>query len=212
MALASTVGKNETLAGLTNANLFERPFRQRHQHDSDLLLSAQACSLVYSFNGEDTSDGPDAELVLLGGCVGQSPDKVRQNVVELRRRELVQERSKWRAVLPHAIANQLAALALQNIAPGQIESNLISKGSARLLRSFSRRLGYLHKSDEAVTIAKKWLSAGGLLGDVTAFGELERSMFSNILPLAPEAGLQVLERAAQNANTDGQTPCQHYSR
>jgi len=35
---------------------------------------------------------------------------------------LLQSRSVWRAVLPHAIANRLAELALQNIPSAAIES------------------------------------------------------------------------------------------
>jgi len=52
----------------------------------------------------------------------------------------------WRAVLPHAIANRLAALALQNIPKSTIEAQLVNGPSARLLQSFSRRLGYLDGS------------------------------------------------------------------
>lgn len=55
IALAETIGKNETIAGLTNADLFQRLFQQRHGHDEGLLLIAQACSLLYSFQGDALS-------------------------------------------------------------------------------------------------------------------------------------------------------------
>src|SRR5207302_10092420 len=136
-----------------------------------LYLCAQACSLVYSFQGEDISDTDPAELHRLGKLIGRTPQEVYRSVAELQRRDLVQQRGVWRAVLPHAIANRLAAVALQNIPYATIESQLVSE---RLLRSFSRRLGYLHASNEAVGIVKKWLGADGLLEDIAGLDDLGR--------------------------------------
>ena len=45
IALAETVERSETIAGLSNEELFQRLFRQRHDPDNALLLAAQACSL-----------------------------------------------------------------------------------------------------------------------------------------------------------------------
>src|SRR5208282_330375 len=53
IALASTIDNNESIAGLSDEELFQRLFRQRHPEDEPLLLVAQACSIVYSFQGED---------------------------------------------------------------------------------------------------------------------------------------------------------------
>ena len=47
IALASTLEKNETISGLSEAELFQRLFHQRHTPDDSLLLIAQACSIVY---------------------------------------------------------------------------------------------------------------------------------------------------------------------
>jgi hypothetical protein len=55
--------KDETVTGLAEAELFERVFEQRHGYDAGLLAIAQACSLVYSFDGEKLS-GDGAELPL----------------------------------------------------------------------------------------------------------------------------------------------------
>jgi hypothetical protein len=77
-----------------------------------------------------------------------------RGVTELDRRDLVQKRSEWRAVLPHAIAYALAATALESIPLPVVRRELIEGGSARLLRSFSRRLGYLNGSREAQAIVK----------------------------------------------------------
>ena len=69
--LAGTIGKNETLAGLTDEELFGRLFRQRHGHDASLLLIAQAASLVYSFQGEATT-GEGAELPVFAAMTGNA--------------------------------------------------------------------------------------------------------------------------------------------
>ncbi len=52
LALASQIEKTETVAGLSEEELFKRLFQQRHDPDPSLLWIAQACSLVYSFEGE----------------------------------------------------------------------------------------------------------------------------------------------------------------
>jgi len=55
IALANTVLQGETLSGFRNEQLFERIFWQRHDPNENLLISAQACSLVYSFEGTDVN-------------------------------------------------------------------------------------------------------------------------------------------------------------
>ncbi len=200
IALAETVEANETIAGLKDEELFQRLFHQRHQPDNSLLLAAQACSLAYSFNGEDLSDSSDAELVRLGAMVGQPAQEVFRSVAELRRRGLVQQRGVWRAVLPHAIANRLATMALQNIPYSMIRYFLVDTAPERLQKSFSRRLGYLHTSKEARSIVTRWLGQGGLLENVPALSDLRASMFENVAPVEPEAALAALERAFLGPN------------
>jgi hypothetical protein len=75
LALAGTVEKNETLAGLTDEELFGRLFQQRHGYDASLLLIAQATSLVYSFQGEATT-GEEAELPVFAVMINKSADEV----------------------------------------------------------------------------------------------------------------------------------------
>jgi hypothetical protein len=202
IALATTIGKNETITGLTDENLFLRLFQQRHEHDKSLLLAAEACSLVYSFNGEEIS-GDEAELPRLGALVGENARHIFRSVAELHRRDLVQHRGVWRAVLPPAIANRLAARALQNIPFEVIRVQLLNSAPERLLKSFSRRLGYLHDSAEAVVIVKQWLRSDGLLGNFTALNELGNTMFINIAPVAPDATLAALERAFDESDNIG---------
>jgi hypothetical protein len=140
ITLASTIGRNETIGGLTDEQLFQRLFLQRHAHDESLYLAAQAFALVYSFQGEDISESDEAELVRLGRLIGGTPQELYCSIAELRRRDLVQQRSVWRAVLSHAIANRLAVAALRNIHYSEIEQHLITPPSERLMLSLSRRL------------------------------------------------------------------------
>lgn len=153
LALAGTVKKNETVAGLSDAELFKRLFQQRNDPDATLLLIAQACSLAYSFHGE-LFEGNDAEIPLLGALVGKSGDEVFSAAAELKQRHLLQTRGPWRAVLPHAIANRLATTALEKI-PHQKLTAAFESGPPRLLRSFSRRLGYLDSSEAAHRIVNR---------------------------------------------------------
>ncbi len=199
LALASTVKKAETVSGLTNTELFTRLFQQRHEHDAGLLQIAEACSLVYSFEGEALT-GEGAELPVLGGLIGKTAQEVFTAAAELKRRDLLQQRRQWRAVLPHAIANRLAAMALQNIPYAVIEAAIVHGSSVRLLRSFSRRLGYLDGSKEAQAIVQGWLEKEGLLADVLGLNELGRAMFENVAPVLPEATLSALENVFGKAD------------
>ena len=114
------------------------------------------------------------------------------HVAELQRRDLVQRRSVWRAVLPHAIANRLAAVALENLPRADID-RWVSTAPGRLLKSFSRRLSYLHASENARSIARGWLAPGGLLAGVADLNDLGQAMLRNIAPVAPGEVLSALE-------------------
>jgi hypothetical protein len=195
VALAGTVEHSETVAGLSDDELFQRLFRQRHDPDGALLLAAQACSLVYSFQGEALA-GIEAEIPRLAVLAGQRPEELYRHVSELFRRDLVQQRGVWRAVLPHAVANRLAARALQDTPYDLIDQQLVTGGTDRLARSFSRRLAFLHEHPSAVAIVEQWLAPGGLLSDATVLDELRRAMFENVAPVLPEAALAALERAS----------------
>ena len=194
IVLAETVERSDSIAGLSNEELFQRLFRQRQDPNDDLLLAAQACSLVYSFQGE-ALEGAEAEVPRLAALAGQVPAETYRHVAELLRRDLVQQRGVWRAVLPHAIANRLATRALQDIPYDLINQQLVDGGTERLARSFSRRLSFLHDHPKAVTIVERWLAPDGLLGDLTALNDLGRAMFENVAPVRPEAALTALERA-----------------
>lgn len=211
LALAGTVGKDETIAGLNDAELFKRLFQQRNDPDAALMSIAQACSLVYSFEGE-MLDGDQAELPILGGLIGKSADEVFAAVADLRQRHLVQARGPWRAVLPHAIANRLAATALERISRQKLLSALVNQAPTRLLQSFSRRLGYLDSSKVAREIVEGWLAPNGLLAGVANLNEVGRAMFENVAPVAPGAVLSALEKALTDADEPTLRNCTHFVR
>ncbi|TZG34018.1 hypothetical protein [Agrobacterium sp. B1(2019)] len=192
IVLASQLEKTETVAGLNQEELFNRLFHQRHQPDPALLAVAQACSLVYSFDGEHV-EGADAELSRLGALIGKSAEDIYAAVVELKDRDLVQARAQWRAVLPHAIANRLAKSALARLPPSKIRQHLVDEASERMLRSFSRRLGYLNDSKEARAIVEDWLRPGSRLGDITGLTDFDRELLFNVAPIAPGQVLEKLE-------------------
>lgn len=202
IALADTVDSVGTLAKLNNAELFKRLFAQRQGHDQSLLEIAQACALVYSFDGEDLSDDAEGELQRIAGLAGVEPIRAHRHIAELLRRELAQRRGKWRAILPHALANYLAAIALQNISRDRIEAALTHGAPERLVISFARRLGYLEKSEEAKAIVEDWLAPHGWIGEhVWNLSDFGQTVFRNCVPAAPLAALNALESNKPSVQT-----------
>ena len=160
IALADTVARGGTLARLSDTQLFERLFVQRQGQDRSLLETAQACALVYSFNGEDISDG--GELFRIASLRGTTAEEIYRDVAELLRRELSQRRGKWRAILPHALANRLATTALENLPFARIQEFLINKAPERLRFFSTPRLP--GRSKEAINLVREWLGPNGLIG------------------------------------------------
>lgn len=197
IALASTVEAGETLSSLRNDELFLRLFRQRQPDDKDLLKSAEALSIVYSFNAEPEGDD-GSEIDFLSAVGNVTPRQLFGHIAELERRNLIQRRGPWRAILPHAIANSLAGRALQAIPNDYLIKQFRDQASSRLRGSFTRRLGYLHDSPVAVSIAKRCLAAGGLIQS-QGLSTLRLSVLENIAPAVPA---QVLEYLEQQASAD----------
>lgn len=197
IALANTMDRNESLAGLSDQELFDRLFWLGKEMQPELMVAARACALVYSFDGEDV----EGELAQLAELADMSVTALFRHVAELEHRGLAQRRGVWRAVLPHAVANSLATRALESIPYPLIASQLVD-GQGRLLRSFSRRLGYLHDSPKVVAIVRKWLSAGELLGDFASLSPLLVEALANVAPVDPGATLEAIERAAQSPDAE----------
>lgn len=198
IALAKTVKRNETLSDFSDDELFKRLFWQRQDLNENLLASAEVCSLVYSFEGED-SRSEDSELSFLASLVNKTVDELYRDISILRERDLVQSRSIWRAVLPHAIANRLAKRALNTIPRDKLSQAFLSRGSERLIKSFSKRLNYLHDCKPAIEIVNDWLDPDGWLGKENCnFNQLGIDVFNNIAPVSPEKALLAIECAANS--------------
>ena len=193
LALADAVSEaKESLSSFSNAQLFDRLFYQRGVPDPDFLKSAEVLALVYSFSiGENENDVD--ELATLAGLLDQNRLALHRAAQTLVDRQLAQRRGDWRAVLPHAVANQLAERALRNIPVHDILNTFQGLPNPRLLKSFGKRLGYLHGHEIAQDIVKSWLSPGGLLHDMGRLNGHGIQLLRNVAPVAPEDVLSVIE-------------------
>ncbi len=192
-ALAATVTKTGELARLRDSELFKRLFHQKNAENEDLLKCAEAASILYSFDGVD--DDHASELQKIAVAADVSLPTLQRKIIDLQRRGLVQARGKWRAVLPHAIANRLAAQALETIPKSQIVEIFVNTASNRVARSFSRRLGYLHESEKATEIIREWLLPPGRFSDPANFNSIGHEIFHNIAPVSPKLALSAIDKA-----------------
>ncbi|MBU2963661.1 hypothetical protein KO516_23095 [Citreicella sp. C3M06] len=192
LALADALPENVSLAGLSDEELFERLFEQRHESDNNLREQAEVLSLVYSFSTAEDEEGVN-ELAVLGDLCEVSARRMARASNTLLERQIAQQRGRWRAVLPHAIANRLAADALQHIPVDEVLRTFEGNARERLLRSFSRRIGFLHTSPQAREISRRWLQPDGLLHKAMQLNELGAVMLENIAPIDCENVLQCFE-------------------
>ena len=197
-ALASTTETTGELARLRDPDLFRRLFHQKNAENDELFRCAEVASLLYSFNGEDTS--PNSELALLSSLADVSVSIFYRHIAELKRRGLVQARGQWRAILPHAISNRLAAQAFDDFPSDILINVFVESATDRIARSFSRRMGYLHESKNVQDIVRKWLEPNGRYGDIAGLNEIGRHIFANIAPVDQKTALQALERATFNSD------------
>ena len=195
IALANTVRAGESIGQLKNKELFNRLFNQRNVEDDSLKWSAEILSMVYSFDTEDIGSG-FSELEVLSLMSGIPAKTLYKHTAKLRDRDLVQARGKYRAVLPHAIANELATAALEGITNSSINDNLLQEGNERLILSFTRRLSYIPDNEQAQDIVKNWLAPEiGWMTDVSSLNEFGMSVFENLATIVPEHALAAIERA-----------------
>ena len=195
LALADVASElKESLSDFSDEQLFDRLFYQRGERDSDLAMSAEILSLVYSFSIGRDEEGVD-ELAILVTLLGQGRDRrvLYRAAQTLVNRQLAQKRGNWRAILPHAVSNRLAAKALENIPVDDILNAFQGLPSPRLLKSFGKRLGYLHDHEVARDIVKCWVSPGGRLHDLSQLGDDDIHLLQNVAPVAPEDVLTVME-------------------
>ena len=202
LALANAPEYNESLSGFSDAQLFDRLFHQRGSQDSDLLSIARTLALVYSYSVASGEHGVD-ELATLARLAGHNRQALYAATQTLLERQLVQRRGDWRAILPPALANHLAATGLDYVPIDELRNTLEAPSSRRLLKSFGNRLGYLHLHPTAQQIVRSWLSPGGLLHAVEDLNDDRIQLLVNVAPADPEAVLCAIETRAGLTGTGG---------
>jgi hypothetical protein len=212
LALADSVMHDGSLAGLGDNALFNRLFYQRNGEDRGLLEAAKAASLVYSFS-IDESSAAGSEHSVLASLYGQTPQTMFRMLSELKRRELLQARGPWRAVLPQAISNRLANEALQELPVQQILQAFDPAINQRLLKSFCHRVGFLHDEPIAVQCASDLLSPVGPIGSRLLRSETwhkeafyrehwDIDCLAYLAPADPNAALRLIETLSRG--TEGE--------
>ncbi|HGL4053742.1 TPA: hypothetical protein ACKE1F_002882 [Citrobacter koseri] len=199
LAIAERGEEGESLALLSDAQLFNRLFEQRNHPDGNLREQAEILSLVYSFSVSSPDTATD-ELEILGALFGYSRTQLFKAVTKLMERHIVQKRSHWRAILPHAIANRLAASALDSIPVDQLRATFEAPDCERLLMSFSHRLGLLHDHPVAKEIVEAWLQPEGMLGRIAELNDISLRILGYIGPVAPEALLDRIEAVLSSSD------------
>ncbi|BEE09501.1 hypothetical protein [Aeromonas dhakensis] len=205
LAIAERVEEGESLAQLSDAQLFNRLFEQRNNPDDGLREQAEILSLVYSFSVSTAEEGQN-ELEVLGSISGYSVSQLFRATSKLSDRHIVQKRAHWRAILPHAVANRLAALALDSIPVDQLRTAFEATGRQRLLMSFAHRLGLLHDHPVAKEIVECWLQPDGLLGRLTELSDISDRILNYIAPVAQEALLDRIETVLIASDFEGMMP------
>ncbi|MCH1919041.1 hypothetical protein L9G15_06285 [Shewanella sp. A3A] len=192
LAIAERVEAGESLAQLSDKQLFNRLFEQRNHANNSLREQAEILSLVYSFS-VSPSEGESSELAVLSSLSEYSFNQLYRSVSQLAARNIVQKRSQWRAILPQAIANELAASALNCFPIDQLIATFESSGRQRLLMSFAHRLGLLHEHPVAVEIVEGWLEPDGLLGQILSLNDELIRVLDYVAPVAPDKLLDTIE-------------------
>ncbi len=154
--LASNINESQTIGVLNSSQILNRLFMNQNILNVPLSRTAEACSLLFSFNIEN-------ELGILSNISGISPRDVYENVNLLVDMKLIQVRRNMRAVLPHALANALAIKCLKANRSDEVVKVFLH--NRRTLLSFSRRLKFLHSSTEAKNTSKEIINKSGYFDD-----------------------------------------------
>jgi len=192
LALADRVEAHESLASLSDANLFDRLFHQRNEEDGRLREHAEVLSLVYSFSVQPDEGTPD-EVAVLAQFTDATADNLFRSAQTLLDRQIAQKRSQWRAILPQAIANRLASSGLAKVRIATLKSVFENPANPRLLKSFAHRIGLLHENPVAQEIVGAWLQPDGLLTPVTTVNEANAKILSYVAPVCPNLLLDRIE-------------------
>ena len=198
LTLAGLLKSGDNISMFSDDQLFSRLFWQGKNFDGELLDVAKVCSIVYSFSIEEK----DMELNALAQIADLPVLKFYKYIQELLRRGLMQCRNKWRSVLPHVLANWLADRALKDIPITYIKRVLEGSKDLRLLRSFSKRLGYQPNNEIINKIVDDWFSSDGLLSDISKLDNTGIKILYNIAPISMEKTLNAIEQIELSKNAE----------
>lgn len=212
LAIAERVEEGESLAKLSDEQLFSRLFEQRKFSNDDLREQAEILALVYSFSVSSSGDEGN-ELNILASILDTPRSKLFRAVNLLSERHIIQQRSHWRAILPQVIANRLAASALSSFPVDEVREAFEQANSPRLLMSFAHRIGLLHDHPVVSEIVEVWLGSEGLLGKLLELDPRHQQILRYVAPAAPEAVLDCIERELVTADyvipTTGYRTCRN---
>ncbi len=146
---------NRDITSINDTELFNRLFWQKGKEDTKLMRTAETFSLLYSVDYED--DGDESELKKISNLLHFELQESIFYLEELKKRDILQTRGIWCAILPHALSNYLALNAIQYYRVNTLREVIIVKGTDRMKMSFSHRLSFLYEDEIVKKIAEKWL-------------------------------------------------------
>ncbi len=182
---------NKNINVISNSELFKRLFWQRGQEDKELRKTAEVFSLLYSVDYED--EGEDGELRKLCELAELTLKEARFFLEELKKRELLQTRGKWCAVLPHALSNYLAINAIQCYRENILAKELIENGTERMKTSFAHRLTFLGNNEIVIKISEQWLDKE--FSNIVSLQPWQMECFYYLAQVKPYKALQFIKQA-----------------
>lgn len=200
LALAAASPETGSLSSFDDNALFRRLFWQREQADPQFEHSAEALSLVYSFDVEGV-ETPD-ELRFLSEVTDAPRLTLHRHSTVLVERGLAQARGRWRAILPHALANRLARRAMRSLPWRELATAFAHPEASRLRRSFARRLAYLHDLPDSRQIVLQWMQDGGPLSATQDFTEYDLALLGRVCHLVPAEALEHLRQLVDRSSSD----------
>ena len=194
LAIASNIDKSDNLSILTDDDLFKRLFYQKGELNEEAQNIGQIFSLVFSFNLEDSNEAK-SELNILSNLAEVTPKKAYRRIEQLRSKDIVQKRGDFRAILPHALANNLAKQAISGVSKSEL-NQLLTDTPERFQTSFLKRLSYLHDNDKVKNLVKDWVAPEGYFGSKILdeqLTEIDLKNISLLTSICPDELLDVLK-------------------
>lgn len=192
VALAKSIGKGLDVSGISDLDLFKRLFYQNGEEDKQLFTAAGVLSLLYSFDYKKSSKS--SEIATFSRISDLEVKELTVAVKSLKRKDLLQSRGGWRAILPHALANRLAKDYLAENEVDFILDEINLPANRRMLKSLANRIGFLTDSQEAKEIASRWLADDGILNLIEEYDEHLIIALKHIVHLQEGRVLEIIER------------------